>query len=118
MVMRGTKKFLDRAGRPSPSEVTPSGVLGRTADAMVWRPQVALFVNERSLFPVLLVGSCQVDGQAASGSVAETAEHVGIDTSRLDAEMREMDELEQQTLAEVSSRGSTTRSISSSCRCG
>ena len=50
IVVRGTKKFLDRVGRPAPGEVASSGVLGDWyANPLFWRPQVAMFVNERSL---------------------------------------------------------------------
>ncbi len=55
VVVRGTKKFLDRAG-PAMEDPPPSTtVLGDWyANVLFWRPQVALFVNERTLLPVLV----------------------------------------------------------------
>lgn len=56
LVVHGTKKFLDRAGRPDPADERPSTTLLGSWYATVWfwRPQVALFVNETTLFPVLI----------------------------------------------------------------
>jgi hypothetical protein len=54
-VVRGTKKFRDRVDGPS-LELSESGsnVLGDWfATALLWRPQVALFVSEVTLLPVL-----------------------------------------------------------------
>lgn len=55
VVIRGTNKFLDRVGRPQ-SETPPStSVLGDWyANVLFWRPQAALFVNERSLLPIVM----------------------------------------------------------------
>jgi len=51
-----TKKLLDRVGLPAMSAAQPpTTVLGNWyATALFWRPQVALFVNERTLLPVLM----------------------------------------------------------------
>lgn len=54
--VRGTKKFLDRLGRPM-SEPLPSSttVLGDWyANVLFWRPQVAMFVNVSTFVPVLV----------------------------------------------------------------
>ena len=54
LVVRGTKKFLDRVGSPDDEPPASTTVLGDWyATALLWKPQVALFVNERSLLPVL-----------------------------------------------------------------
>lgn len=55
-VVRGTKKFLDRAGKVDARDQRGSTtVLGNWyATVWFWKPQVALFVNERTLLPVLL----------------------------------------------------------------
>lgn len=46
------KKFLDRVGSPESGEHVVVGVLGAWyANALFWQPQMALFVNERSLVP-------------------------------------------------------------------
>ena len=53
--IHATKKLLDRVKRPVEAPVDqPSTALGNWyATAMFWKPQVALFVNERTLLPVL-----------------------------------------------------------------
>jgi hypothetical protein len=52
--VRGTKKFLDRLGPPEPEPPASTTVLGDWyATALFWKPHVALFVNERTLYPVL-----------------------------------------------------------------
>jgi hypothetical protein len=54
LVVRGTKKFLDRVGPPEPEPPASTTVLGDWyATVLFWKPYVALFVNERTLFPVL-----------------------------------------------------------------
>ncbi len=55
VVIPGTKTFLERVGAPA-SEAPPSTtVLGDWyAKVLFWRPQVALFVNERTLLPLLV----------------------------------------------------------------
>jgi hypothetical protein len=55
LVVHGTKKFRARVGEgvDSPGEVTT--VLGRWyATALLWRPQLALFVHDSTLLPVLM----------------------------------------------------------------
>ena len=51
-----TKKLLDRVGLPAASSLgPPTTVLGNWyATALFWKPQVALFVNERTLLPLLM----------------------------------------------------------------
>ncbi len=56
VIVHGTKRFRDRVpGRePSPDEHS-DGVLGSWyANLLRWRPYVALFVNDRTLLPVLI----------------------------------------------------------------
>ncbi|URM97410.1 hypothetical protein LUW76_25340 [Actinomadura madurae] len=55
-IVRATKKLLDRIGPVHPSEAEPGpNQLGEWyATPIFWRPQVALFVNERTLLPVLM----------------------------------------------------------------
>ena len=54
--MRATKKLLDRIGQSSLDEAEQSTTLmGQWyATALFWKPQVALFVNEPTLLPVLM----------------------------------------------------------------
>jgi hypothetical protein len=55
--IHATKKLLDRVKRPAVAPVDePSTALGNWyATALFWKPQVALFVNERTLLPVLVL---------------------------------------------------------------
>lgn len=56
LVVHGTRKFLDRVGRPTaPLGERSTTVLGSWyATAWFWRPQVALYVSEATLLPVLV----------------------------------------------------------------
>jgi hypothetical protein len=56
VVVHGTKKFLDRVGRPSvEADTASSGRLGSWyATVLFWKPQVALLVNEPTFVPVLM----------------------------------------------------------------
>lgn len=54
IVVHGTKKFLDRVGIPDPTPGQSTSILGTWyATVLFARPQIALFVNERTLLPVL-----------------------------------------------------------------
>lgn len=53
--VRGTKKFLERVGRPMTDPPPSSTALGDWyANVLFWRPQVALFVNPATFIPVLM----------------------------------------------------------------
>jgi hypothetical protein len=56
LIVRATKKLLDRIGPPSLDEGEQSTTLMGPwhATAMFWKPQVALFVSEPTLLPVLM----------------------------------------------------------------
>jgi hypothetical protein len=56
LIVRATKKLLDRIGPPSLGEGEQSTTLmGQWyATALFWKPQVALFVSEPTLLPVLM----------------------------------------------------------------
>ena len=56
LIVRATKKLLDRIGPPNLGEGEQSTTLmGQWyATAMFWKPQVALFVSEPALLPVLV----------------------------------------------------------------
>ena len=55
-VVHGTRKFLDRVSGPTAAAVEQSTTaLGDWyATVLFWKPQVALFVNESTLLPVLV----------------------------------------------------------------
>jgi hypothetical protein len=55
LVVHGTKKFRDRVGAATTDGPETSAVLGSWyASALLWRPQLALFVHETTLLPVLM----------------------------------------------------------------
>ncbi len=56
LIVRATKKLLDRLGPPNLGEGEQSTTwMGQWyATAMFWKPQVVLFVNEPTLLPVLI----------------------------------------------------------------
>ena len=53
LIVRATKKLLDRIGPPNLSEGEQSTTLMGPwyGTALFWKPQVALFVNEPALLP-------------------------------------------------------------------
>lgn len=55
-VVRGTKKFRDRVRdqAPGPGEVSTTALGNWYVTVLFWKPQVALFVNEATLVPVLM----------------------------------------------------------------
>lgn len=56
LVVHGTKKFRDRVGGMTDQPGEATSVLGRWyATTLPWRPQVALFVHDTTLLPVLLL---------------------------------------------------------------
>lgn len=56
LIVRATKKLLDRIGTPNLGEGEQSTTLTGQwyATALFWKPQVALFVSEPTLLPVLV----------------------------------------------------------------
>lgn len=103
MVIRGTKKLLDRVGKPSVLDVESTGVMGDWyANALFWRPQVALFVNERTFLPVLLPLAPAVSVTARFPPVfAQVARRLGVIPERLNEQLGEMSE---HVLARTASR--------------
>ena len=54
-IIHGTKKFLDRVQGPSSDADQPTSALGNWyATVAFWKPQAALFVNQRTLLPVIV----------------------------------------------------------------
>lgn len=56
LIVHGTRKFLDRTGGPaaSPDERSTTTLGSWYATVLFWKPQVALFVNETTLLPVVV----------------------------------------------------------------
>jgi len=101
--VRGTKKFLDRVGRPVPDPPASSTVLGDWyANVLFWRPQVALFVNASTFVPVLmpLAPAARVVGRFPA-AMAEVFAALGIDPRFVEAETTEMESV---VLAKTASR--------------
>src|SRR5690242_20408983 len=79
LIVRATKKLLDRIGPPTLRDGGQSTtVLGQWyATALPWRPQVALLVNEPTLLPVLmpLAPAATLPARAARHIAAILATH-------------------------------------------
>jgi hypothetical protein len=55
VIIRGTRKFLDRVGPASEPQTASTTMLGDWfATVLFWRPQLALFVNATTLLPVFV----------------------------------------------------------------
>jgi hypothetical protein len=93
LIVRATKKLLDRVGPPTLSQAEQSTTtLGEWyATALAWRPQVALLVNENTLLPVLmpLAPAATLLARAGEQIAAVLAAHHVPDTI-IDEERRRM----------------------------
>ena len=103
LVVRGTNKFLDRVGRAEAEPPVATTVLGDWyATVLFWKPQVALFVNEPTLLPVLMP---LAPARTLLGRVPECVELAlsfhGLSGSFIDIEV---DEMRQTTLAKTANR--------------
>lgn len=104
VVVRGTKKFLDRAGKVDAADERPSTtVLGDWYSTVwFWRPQVALFVNAGTLLPVLIpMAPATIIVQRFVAGMPETFGDYGLDPRFVQAEVEQMTE---QRLAKTASR--------------
>ncbi len=94
IVVRGTKRFLDRVGQPGPASGSSTASLGDWyANALFWRPQVALFVNAQTLLPVLvpLAPATSVVGRLPV-AFEDLARRLGVGRTPLDHEVAGMAE--------------------------
>jgi len=101
--LRGTKKFLDRVGRPMADPPSSTTALGDWyANVLLWRPQVALFVNAETFVPVLmpLAPAARVVGRFPA-AMAEVLDALGIDPRFVESESTEMSSV---VLAKTASR--------------
>jgi hypothetical protein len=95
--LRCTKKLLARLGAmPASEEAEPTTRLGDWYANLLYRPggQVVLFVNERSLLPLLVAAkpaSSQVPRFQAA--VADQLLRLGVPAAAVEAERREMEEV-------------------------
>lgn len=94
MVVRGTKKFLDRVGRADWAEALSTGVLGDWyANPLFWRPQAVLFVNERTRLPVVVpFAPASSILERFPSHFAEVATRIGVPGEAIAAERASMAE--------------------------
>ena len=93
--LHATKKLRDRAKRPIVTAVAePTTWLGNWYGTVhFWRPQLALVVNERTLFPVLMpLAPAATVLDRFPGALAETLATAGVERRFIDAEVAEMRE--------------------------
>src|SRR5438105_5971343 len=93
LIVCATKKLLDRIGPPSLDEGEQSTTLmGQWyATALFWKPQVALFVNEPILLPVLmpLAPAATLLARFPQHAAAALAAH-GTPQAVIDEELRQI----------------------------
>jgi hypothetical protein len=101
--VRGTKKFLDRVGRPVAEPPASTTLLDDWyANVLLWRPHVALFVNATTFLPVLMPLAPAAGVLARfPGAMAEVIHGLGIDPRFVAAEQEAMCDV---TLAKTASR--------------
>lgn len=104
LIVHGTRKFLDRVRGPyADLGAGSSTALGSWyATVLFWRPQVALFVNEETLLPLIvpLAPASTLLGRFAT-SLATLLEAHGVANSFVSNEMAQIDEVR---LAKTSNR--------------
>lgn len=104
LVVHGTRKFLDRVGAPTaaPDERSTTALGSWYATAWFWKPQVALFVNEATLLPVLvpLAPAATIVGRFPAALAEVLARH-GVPGAFVQSETAEMSE---HRLAKTSNR--------------
>jgi Domain of unknown function (DUF6933) len=93
-VIHGTKKFRDRVpptDSSAPGQPTSTALGDWYATVLFWRPQVALFVNEQTLLPVLMPLAPAASTLARFGPAAtDVLRSHGLRPSFVDREAAEM----------------------------
>lgn len=92
-VVRGTKKFLDRAGKVEAADERPSTTLlgDWYATVWFWRPQVALFVNAGTFLPVVVpMAPAATIVQRFVAGMPETFGDCGLEPRFVEAEVEQM----------------------------
>lgn len=92
-MVHGTRKFLDRMSEPAsaPVEQSTTAMGSWYATVLFWKPQVALFVNESTLAPVLMPlapAATVIDRFPAA--VATVLEAHGVDRAFIEHEIANM----------------------------
>ncbi len=91
--IHATKKLLDRVRQPvAPAVSEPTTALGNWyATALFWKPQVALLVNERTLFPVLMpLAPAATLMERFPAAVREVLETSGVPAGFIESEIATM----------------------------
>jgi hypothetical protein len=92
-VVHGTRKFLQRVGDPTaaPDQRSTTSLGNWYATVLFWRPQVALFVNEATLLPILVpfAPAATVIDRFRTTVAATLVTH-GLDHTFIDAELAQM----------------------------
>ena len=93
VIVRGTKKLLDRVGPPGPelSEGSTTSLGEWFATMLFWKPQVALFLNKLTLLPVVVPfapGATLLNRFPAE--VAGVFAALGLDREFIERELAEM----------------------------
>lgn len=90
--IHATRKLLDRVKQPIEEPVQPCTALGNWyATALFWKPQVALFVNERTLLPVFMpLAPARSLARRFPDWLRRVLEAHGLETSFVDIEIRSM----------------------------
>ncbi len=88
--IHATKKLLDRVKAPVEEPIEPSTALGNWyATALFWKPQVVLFVNERTLLPVfVLLAPAATLASRFPAEVRSILDAHGVDPRFVDQEIR------------------------------
>jgi hypothetical protein len=96
LVIRGTKKLRDRVKGPPAvdGEESTTGLGDWFANALFWRPQVALLVNRRTLLPVFMeLAPAATLLDRAPGAIEAVLRRHGVDETFLAAEREAMGEV-------------------------
>jgi hypothetical protein len=90
--IHATKKLLDRVKAPVEDPIEPTTALGNWyATALFWKPQVALFVNERTLLPVFVpLAPAATLASRFPGELRRALDAHGVDPRFVDEEIRSM----------------------------
>ena len=96
VIVRATKKLLDRLGPPTSAAEQPSSTLlgDWYATAWFWRPQVVLLVSEVTLLPVLMpLAPAATLLQRLGSQMAAVLDALGTPAEFIEAGLREMNEV-------------------------
>ena len=107
--VHATRKLLDRVKAPiDEPNANPSTALGNWyATALTWRPQVALFVNEQTLLPILLpLAPARTLLDRFPAELRLVLDRLGVDPRFVDAEIAVMQDARYAKTTSRSVRGS------------